>query len=159
MTDATRSPARPSTPAPYLRVDDANAEIAFLLAAFGATEVVRLVEPSGRVAHAEVRMGGDGGATVMLSDEYPEFDILGPRSLGGTTVALQLYVDDVDIAFERAERAGAIIVKPPALDPFGDRAGKLEDPCGHVWLVATRIEEISPAEMTARFDRLMTHDA
>ena len=146
-----RAPVRPLSPAAYLRVDDAARAIAFCITVFGATEVVRLVEPTGRVAHAELRLALAGDASLMLSDEFPEFDLLGPRARGGCTIALMLYVHDVDAICSAAVHAGATLMKPPADYPFGDRAAKLIDPCGHEWLVATRIADVSPDEMTSRF--------
>ena len=89
---------------PYLRVHSAAEAIAFYAQAFGATELFRLTEPSGRIGHAEIKIGP---ATIMLADEYPEHEIKGPRSLGGTTFSIHLHVDDVDEAFARAVRAGA----------------------------------------------------
>ena len=155
MTDSTPPSLVPSrVPSPYLRVDNAARAIDFYRVVFGAVEVVRMVEPSGRVAHAELRFGVDGAACVMLSDEYPEYGLLGPVKLGGNAIALQLYVEDVDAVCALAEQAGASIVRPAALDPFGDRVAKLIDVCGHEWMIATRVETISPAEMQRRFQQL-----
>ena len=152
MTDpSTRAAVRLNVPTPYLRVESAAGAIAFYAAVFGAREIVRLVEPSGRVAHAELRFGVEHEASLMLSEEYPEFGLRGPRAWGGSGVALQLYVDDVDAVCARAVAAGATLVRPPALDAFGDRAAKVVDPCGHEWMVATRLETISVPEMQARF--------
>jgi PhnB protein len=139
---------------PYLRVHDAAAAIAFYTKVFHAREVIRLVEPSGRVAHAEVEFGDDG-ARVMLSEEYPELGVRGPVTLGGTTVALQLYVDDVDVICARIATNGGRILLSPALDPFGDRTAKLIDPFGHEWLVATKVQSITSDEMRRRFNRMM----
>ena len=144
-----RAPIQLRVPAPYLRVSDADAAIAFYVRVFGAVVIVRLREPSGRVAHAELRFGEVG--SMMLSAEYPEHDIHGPLARGGTSVAMQLYVEDVDVVFAAAEAAGARVLKPPALDPFGDRAGKFADPWGHEWLVGTRVETMEAGEMERRF--------
>jgi PhnB protein len=153
MPNATeRLPVRLFTPAPYLRVHDAPAAIAFYATVFGVREIVRLTEPTGRVAHAELRLGD---ATLMLSDEYPEYGIRGPHALGGTSVALQLYVEDVEALCARAQAAGGRLLVAAALDPFGDRAAKLEDPFGHLWLLATREETLSAEEMRSRFERLL----
>ena len=150
-----RAPVRPYLPVPYLRVDNAASAIAFYSAVFGATEVVRLVEPSGRVAHAELRLGEEGAASIMLSEEYPEFDLLGPRARGGSSVALQLYVDDVDAVCATALAAGATQLRAPTVDPCGDRSAKLLDPCGHEWMIATRVEEVTPEQMVSRFASLL----
>ncbi|CAN5866890.1 VOC family protein [soil metagenome] len=149
MNRMSRAPVRSGVPAPYLRVSDADAAIAFYVRIFGAVEVVRLREPGGRTAHAELRLGEEG--SLMLSSEYPEYDLRGPLERGGTSVAIQLYVDDVDGVFAAAEEAGARVVKPPALDPFGDRLGKFVDPWGHEWLVGARVETIDAPEMERRF--------
>jgi PhnB protein len=154
VSATSRAPVRLGVPAPYLRVSDADAAIAFYVNVFGAVDVVRLREPGGRVAHAELCFGVHGEGSVMLSAEYPEYHLLGPLARGGTSVALQLYVEDVDAVFDAAEKSGARVLKPPALDPFGDRAGKLVDPWGHEWLVATRMETIDSQEMERRFARM-----
>ena len=155
MPDSTeRTPFRLGVPTPYLRVADAKRAIGFYEAVFGAVEVVRLEEPGGRIAHAELRMG-EGGATLMLSDEYPESGVRGPAALGGTTVALQVFVEDVEAVFAAAVAAGGTVLKPPTLDPFGDLAGKLRDPFGHEWLVSTQVEALSAAEMVSRFRKIM----
>ncbi|MEP6763160.1 MAG: VOC family protein [Gemmatimonadaceae bacterium] len=149
-----RAAVRLFVPQPYLRVDNAELAIAFYIAAFNAQLVVKLVEPNGRVAHAELRMGNQGEASLMLSDEYPESNLLGPNARGGSSVAMQLYVDNVDALCERAQAAGGTIMKPPSTDPFGDRGMKLMDPCGHEWLVSERVETITPEEMHARFNKM-----
>ena len=149
-----RAPIRLGVPTPYLRVDDADQAIGFYKAVFDAEEGVRLTEPSGRVAHAELRIG-EGGASLMLSDEYPESGIRGPAALGGTSVALQVFVNDVESVLAAGAAAGGTVLKAPALDSFGDLAGKLRDPFGHEWLVSTQVEALSPDEMVARFRELM----
>jgi PhnB protein len=156
MTERITRPApRLGCPAPYLRVRDAARAIDFYTTAFGAREIVRLVEPGGRVAHAELLFGGADGATVMISDEYPESKIVGPQSLGGTPVAIVLYVDDADGVFARAAALGATVRSRPTDDPFGDRTAKIVDPFGHEWMIATRVEAVTPLEMRSRFDGLM----
>lgn len=94
---------------PYLRVHCSAEAIEFYKRAFGAQELFRLSDPSGRIGHAEIRIGP---ATIMLSDEYPESGISGPRSLGGTSFSIHLHVDDVDGAFAQAINAGASVVRP-----------------------------------------------
>jgi len=134
--------------APYLCVNGASAAIEFYEKAFGATEVYRLTEPSGKIGHAEIRIGR---AVIMLADEYPEFGHRGPKSLGGTPVKIHLYVEDADAVVSRAYDAGAKILQPVKDEFYGDRGGKLEDPFGHVWLIATRKEDVSPEEIRKRF--------
>ncbi len=93
---------------PYLRLRGAAEAIEFYKQAFGATEVLRLAEPGGRVGHAEIKIGG---VVIMLSDEYPEHGIRGPASLGGTTFAMHLHCNNVDALIERAVQAGATVVR------------------------------------------------
>ena len=103
----------------YLRVHDTAAALDFYARAFGAQEIFRLTEPSGRIGHAETRIGP---VTIMLSDEYPEFGIRGPRSLGDTTVTLHIHASDVDRLFERAVQAGATVLRPLAFQFYGERS-------------------------------------
>lgn len=110
---------------PYLRVRDSAAAIEFYKRAFNATEIFRLSEPSGRIGHAEVRIGP---ATVMLSDEYPELGIRGPQTLGGTSFSIHLHVDNVDEMFDHAVAAGATIVRPLQNHFYGERSGTVRDP-------------------------------
>ncbi|HKT73614.1 MAG TPA: VOC family protein [Steroidobacteraceae bacterium] len=136
---------------PYLRVHDTAQAIAFYARAFGAEESFRLTEPSGRIGHAEIKMGP---ATVMLSDEYPEHDIKGPRSLGGTTFSIHLHVENVDAAFARAVEAGAAVVRPLQNQFHGERSGTVRDPFGHEWLLGGQIETLTPQEMQRRYTEL-----
>ena len=138
--------------APYLCCQDAPRAIDFYVKVFGAKETMRLAEPSGRIGHAEIQIGG---APIMLSDEYPEFKVLGPRTIGGTPVKLHLYVDDVDATVARAVSAGATLMRAVEDQFYGDRAGQIEDPYGHVWYLATRKEDVSAGEMQRRYDKLM----
>jgi len=134
---------------PYLCVKGAAKAIDFYKQAFGATEVMRLEDPKdGRMGHAEIRIGG---AMLMLADEYPEMNVLSPETLGGSPVTIHLYVDDVDALFSRAAAAGAKVIRPPADQFYGDRAGRLQDPFGHVWVFATHKEDVSPEEMQKRY--------
>jgi len=141
---------------PYLHVKGAARAIEFYQQAFGATEVLRLSEPDGRIGHAEILIDS---ARIMLADEYPECGILGPQSLGGTSVSLHLTVPDVDAFAQQAVAAGAKLAKPIKDEFYGERGGKLEDPFGHVWQVMTRIEEVSPEEMQRRYDALLAGGA
>jgi PhnB protein len=135
---------------PYLIVDDAAAAIAFYREAFGATEVLRL--PMGdKIGHAEVKIGD---SHVMLSDEWPDMDMVGPAKRGGTSVSLALYVTDVDLAFARALSAGARQERAVEDQFYGDRTGTLIDPFGHRWSLATHIEDVAPEEMQRRLDAM-----
>jgi PhnB protein len=136
-----------TTVAPYLFVDNAKAAIEFYKQVFGATNVEMIETPDGRVADAELRIGD----TVMrLCDNLPIFDAKAPSELGGTTVEIFLFVDDVDATVRRAEGAGATIQEEPTNQFWGDRLGRLKDPFGHHWLVATRIEDLTPDEIGER---------
>jgi PhnB protein len=134
--------------APYLCVNDASAAIEFYKKAFGATEVYRLAEPGGKIPHAEIRIGR---AVIMLADEYPDLGHRSPKLLGGTPVKIHLYVEDADEVVSRAYDAGAKILQPVKDEFYGDRNGKLEDPFGHSWFIATRKENVSPEEIRRRF--------
>ncbi len=133
---------------PYLRVHDAAEAIEFYSRAFGAEELFRLTDPSGRIGHAEIRIGP---STIMLSDEFPESGVTGPRSLGGTSFALHLHVDDVGSAFARAVSAGATIVRPLRDQFYGERSGTVRDPFGHEWLLGGHLETVTPEEMQRRY--------
>ena len=132
---------------PYLIVNGAARAIDFYRRAFGAVELLRMEEPDGRVGHAELRIGD---STVMLADEYPEIGARTPQTIGGTPVSLVLYVEDVDATVARAVAAGAKLTRPVADQFYGDRTGGLTDPFGHVWYVATHVEDVSPEEMERR---------
>ena len=136
---------------PYLRVHDAAVAIEFYRRAFGATELFRLTEPRGRIGHAEMQIGP---ATLMLSDEYPEHGIRGPRSLGGTSIAIHLHVADVDHAFAQAVGAGAEVVRPLENHFYGERSATVRDPFGHEWLLGGELEKLSAEEMQRRYTAL-----
>lgn len=134
---------------PYLIVDDAKAAIDFYTRAFGAKEKFRL--PMGdRIGHAELQIGD---SVVMLADEFPDMGSMGPNSRGGTTVSLLLYVEDVDSGFRRAIDSGATEKRPVENQFWGDRMGTLTDPFGHVWSLATTVEEVPPEEMQRRMEQ------
>ncbi|HEV2746225.1 MAG TPA: VOC family protein [Allosphingosinicella sp.] len=131
---------------PYLIVDGAGEAIRWYERAFGASEV--LVMPMGdKVAHAEIRIGD---SHVMLSDEWPDMNLLGPKARGGATASLMIYLEDVDAAFARALDAGATQERPVEDQFWGDRMGTLLDPFGHRWTLATHVEEVTPDEMQRR---------
>ena len=129
---------------PHLVCAGAAQAIEFYKKAFGAVEQARLPGPDGRLMHAVIRIHGDA---VMLVDEMPEWGVLSPRSLKGSPVTLHLYVEDVDAAVERAAAAGAKVTMPVADRFWGDRYGKLEDPFGHHWSVATQKRRATMEEM------------
>jgi PhnB protein len=133
---------------PYLRVHSAAEAIEFYSRAFGAQELFRLTAPGGRIGHAQIKFGP---ATVMLGDEYPEHGVRGPRSLGGTTVAIHLHVEDVDQAFEQAVKAGASVVMPLKNQFWGERVAIVRDPFGHEWLLGGHLESVTPEEMQSRY--------
>ena len=143
---------------PYLVVDDANAAIDFYKRALGATEKFRMkmpapsgVEGGDRIGHAELTIGD---SHIMLADEFPDMDHLGPKSRGGTTVSLLVYVDDVDSALRTAVAAGATEQRAVADQFYGDRSGTLLDPFGHQWTLSTHVEDVSPQEMESRMKAL-----
>jgi len=129
---------------PHLICADAAAAIDFYKAAFGAVELVRLPGPQGKLMHGSVRIGD---STLMLVDEAPEWNMLGPKSLKGSPVTIHLYVTDVDATVAQAVAAGAKITMPIADMFWGDRYGTLEDPFGHRWSVATHTRDTTHEEM------------
>ena len=140
------------TATPYLIVQGAAHAIEFYKRAFGATEVLRMADPQGRVGHAEIRIGD---SVIMLADEHPGMGYRGPRTLGGSSVSILLYLEDVDAVFERAVKAGARELRPVTNQFYGDRSGTLEDPFGHVWTIATHVEDVSPEELKRRAETAM----
>ena len=137
---------------PYIIVDDAKAAIEFYKNAFGASEVLRLDSPDGKIAHAEVKIGD---SHVMLADEHPEFGAVGPKTVGGSPVSLLIYCDDADAMFAQAIAAGATEKRPIQDQFYGDRSGVVEDPFGHSWSIATHKEDLTQEEVEARFARMM----
>ncbi|MEX2194017.1 MAG: VOC family protein [Thermoleophilaceae bacterium] len=132
---------------PYLIVDGGSAAIDFYREVLGATERMRMPAPGDRVGHAELEIGD---SLVMLADEHPDMNALGPKTVGGTPVMLHVYVDDSDAVFERAVQAGAKPLQPVEDKFYGDRLGEFEDPFGHRWSVATHVEDVAPEEMEKR---------
>jgi uncharacterized glyoxalase superfamily protein PhnB len=132
---------------PYICVKGAVQAIEFYRQAFGATETYRMTADDGRIGHAEISISG---TTVMLADEHPEIGVLGPETLGGTAVTLQLPVTDVDATYERAVAAGATGERPPADQFYGLRAATLRDPFGHRWTISQPVEDVSLEELADR---------
>ncbi|MDP9401969.1 MAG: VOC family protein [Actinomycetota bacterium] len=131
---------------PYLMIDGAAEAIGFYERAFGATERYRMAMPDGRIGHAEIVVGG---AVVYLADAPNDMpgDAGNPRKLGGTSVLLHRYVDDVDAAVAQAEAAGATVLRAPEDQFYGDRAAVVADPWGHQWSLHTHLRDMSPEEM------------
>lgn len=151
-TGAARDRFR-ATATPNICVHDGAAALDFYTRAFGATETMRLMQPDGRVGHAEIEIEG---APIMLSDEFPDLDVRSPKSLGGSPVMIALQVADVDAFFERATAAGATVHRPIADQFYGEREGQLTDPFGYRWDIMTHIEDVSPEEMQRRIDAMNT---
>lgn len=134
---------------PMLCVRGAADAIEFYRTVFGAEELMRLDEPSGRVAHAELRLGP---MVLMLADEFPDHHFLSPATIGGTATMLHLHVRDVDALAERAVKAGARLLLPPTDQGHGERQCTLRDPFGHQWLLGQEIVAMSPEEIKRRFN-------
>jgi len=136
---------------PYLCCKGAAQAIEFYRKALGATERMRMAQPDGRIGHAEVKIGE---ATIMLADEFPEMGFRSPQTLGGSAVGIHVYVEDVDAVAKQAVAAGAKVKRPVADQFYGDRNCTLEDPFGHVWMISTHKEDVSPEEMKKRAEAL-----
>jgi PhnB protein len=135
------------TVTPYLAVDDASAAIDFYQRAFGARERVRMLGPEGKIGHAELEIGD---SHVMLADPFPQFTARPPKELGGTSVGVFVYVENVDELVQQAVDAGATLTMEPEDMFWGDRFGSVMDPFGHSWQIATHVEDVPPDEMARR---------
>ena len=135
----------------YLCVDGAVDAIEFYKSVLGVEERTRS-EHEGKVGHAELALDD---SLFMVSDEYPEMGVIGPRTLGGTPVAMTVYVEDADATFAAALAAGATELRPVQDQFYGDRSGQFEDPWGHRWGVSTHIEDIDHEEMARRAAAVM----
>jgi uncharacterized glyoxalase superfamily protein PhnB len=144
MPKAKPVPDGMHTVTPHLVCAGAADAIEFYKKAFNAVEEGRLPGPQGRLMHAMIRIEG---SAVMLVDEMPEWGTLGPNALKGSPVTIHLYVEDVDAFVRRAADAGAKVTMPVADMFWGDRYGKLQDPFGHHWSVATHVRDVSAEEM------------
>jgi PhnB protein len=136
---------------PYLFVRDGGKALEFYAKIFGAKERMRMPGPGGKVMHSEFEFGD---SVMMLADEIPQMGHLSPESLGGTPVIIGLYVENVDEVYARAVAAGAKPMRPVENQFYGDRAGSLTDPFGHVWHLASHIEDMSPEEMQRRAEAM-----
>ena len=135
------------TATPYLIIKGAADAIEFYKKAFGATELMRMPGPDGKIGHAEIKIGD---SPIMLADEAPEMNARSPQSFGGSPISILLYVEDVDAVFNRAVAAGAKVERPVTDQFYGDRIGGLTDPFGHAWYISTHREDVSPEEMKKR---------
>jgi PhnB protein len=134
---------------PYLIVNDASKALDYYKMAFGANELMRFDGPGGKILHAEFQIGN---SRLMIADEMPEMGHRSPQSIGGSGTGLMLYVDDVDSTFERAITGGATVMKKVENQFYGDRSGSLTDPFGHIWTIATHVEDVSEEEMQKRME-------
>ncbi len=139
---------------PYLHVQGAALAIEFYQRAFGATELFRLLAPNGKIGHAEIKIGD---SAIMLADPCETGGFRSPQSLGGSSVSLHVYVEDVDARFAQAVSAGAKVLRPLQDQFYGDRTGALEDPFGHVWFLASHQEDLAPEEIGRRAEALHRH--
>ncbi len=137
----------------YLIVRNAPEALAFYSKVFGAKERLRLTEPSGRVGHAELLLGPH---TLMVSEEFPEYGIRGPQSLGGTSVTIHLHVDDADAVIARMVEHGATVLIAARDQFYGERSGRVRDPFGHEWNIGHHLEDLSPEEMQRRYTALFS---
>lgn len=147
MTEAKPIPDGYPRVIPYLCVDGAAAAIDFLVEVFDATERMRVPMPDGQIGHAEVAIGE---GVIMLSDEYPEMGVVGPKTIGGTALTVMVYVEDSDATFAKAIAAGATVERPVETHFYGDRGGMFIDPFGHRWNVSTNVEDVPPDELARR---------
>ena len=136
----------------YLQVRDAAAAIDFYVKVFGAKEVMRLLDPKGKIGHAELRIGDE---VLMLADEYPDYGCFSPQSHGGTGTTIHMAVSDVDELTRTAKDAGATVLMEPADQFYGERSAKIRDPFGHEWLLGKHLEDVSPEELQRRMSDIM----
>jgi PhnB protein len=136
---------------PYLIVRGAGEAIEFYKKVFGAEERMRMPMPDGRIGHAEMQLGE---SVLMLADEMLEMGVRSPKTVGGTSVGMCLYVKDVDAVYNKALQAGAISEKAPKDQFYGDRSATVRDPFGHQWTIMTHIEDVSPEEMQRRMQSM-----
>ena len=139
---------------PYLVVKGAAQAIEYYKKVFGATETVRMPGPDGKIGHAELKIGN---SHIMLADENPNMGQghTSPASVGGSPVSLYVYLPDVDQVVQRAAAEGAKILKPVQDQFYGDRNGFIQDPFGHLWGIATHVEDVSPKDMQERMKKMM----
>lgn len=138
--------------APYLSVAGAAEAIDWYVKVFDAKERGRMAGPDGKIGHAELEFGR---GLLMLADEYPEMNIVGPKTIGGTGMTLNFYCEDVDAVYKTAIDNGAESLREPTDEFYGDRSAQFLDPYGHRWNVSTHVEDVSPEEMERRAKEAM----
>ena len=136
---------------PYLHIAGAKEAIDFYTSVLGAEVRMTMPGPDGRIGHAELSIGD---SIIMLSDEFPEMGVRGPKTVGGSPVTIHVYVEDVDATFEKALKAGAVATRPLEDKFYGDRGGEFEDPFGHRWSIASHIEDVTTEEMERRMGQM-----
>jgi PhnB protein len=144
------------TVTPYLYVRGATAAIDFYKNVFGASEIVRMAGPDGRIMHAEMKIGD---SVVMLGDENLQVGMLSPQTVGGFSTGLHVYVENSDAVVKKMVDSGAKVLRPIKNQFYGDRSASVLDPFGHMWSVATHIEDVSPEEMKKRMTAAMSQTA
>ncbi len=132
---------------PHLIVRNCGKAIEFYSKAFGARELFRIPGPDGSVMHAELQIGN---SIIYMCEECPDMEAVSPQALNGSPVTIHLYVENVDTAFKKATNAGAEVVMPLSDMFWGDRYGKVTDPFGHHWSLATHVEDVPPQELEQR---------
>jgi PhnB protein len=154
MSKVPHIPQGYNTVMPYLIVKGAAQAIDYYKKVFGATEVMRMEQPGGKIGHAELKIGN---SVIMLADENPNMGqgYASAATIGASPVSLYVYLPDVDRVVERAVAAGAKTLKPVQDQFYGDRSGFIQDPFGHLWGVATHVEDVSPEEMAERAKKVM----
>jgi PhnB protein len=151
MANVKSIPEGYHTVTPYMTIKNAAKALDFYKKAFNANELFRMDGPGGVVImHAEIQIGD---SRIMLSDEMPDMNVKSPESYGGSPMSLMLYVDDVDSLFKQAINNGAKEVKAVENQFYGDRSGTLKDPFGHIWTLATHVEDVSEAELKKRMEK------
>ncbi len=151
MNKVSYMPQGYNTVSPYLIVNDAARAIDFYKAAFGAREIVRMAGPHNTIAHAELEIGN---SRIMLGNEMPNMGYRSATSIGASPVTLYVYLPDCDSVVKKAVSAGAELKRPVENQFYGDRNGTIHDPFGHVWTIATHVEDVSPKDMEERMKKL-----
>ena len=154
MSKVSHIPQGFNTVNPYLVIKGAAQAIEYYKDVFGATEVLRMDGPGGQVGHAELQIGN---SRIMLADENPKMGAgyTSAASIGASPVSLYIYLPDVDRVIERAVAAGAKLLRPAKDQFYGDRSGFIQDPFGHLWGIATHVEDVAPEEMEERARKAM----